>query len=116
LFSDESKFNLSNADGLQLVYRRQGQRFTPACVREHDRFGKGGVMVWDGIIGGQKTRLLVIPGNLNAQRYINKVLKAEAIPFMQRNATVVFQQDNARPHVARITQAYFAPANVNVMH
>jgi hypothetical protein len=30
---------------------------------------------------------------------INEDLNAEAIPFMQRNAPVVFQQDNARPHV-----------------
>jgi hypothetical protein len=66
--------------------------------------------------GGQKTRLLVIRGKLNAQRYINEVLNAEAIPFMQRNTPVVFQQDNARPHVARITQARLAAANVNVMH
>ena len=66
-------------------------------------------------MGGQKTRLLVIHGNLNAQRYVNDVLNAEAIPFMQRHAPVVFQQDNARPHVARITQARLAAANVNVM-
>jgi transposase len=35
---------------------------------------------------------------------------------MQRNAPVVFQQDNARPHVTRITQARLAAANVNAMH
>jgi hypothetical protein len=46
-------------------------------------------------MGGQKTRLIVIHGNLNAQRYINEVLNAEAIPFMQRNGPVVFQQYNA---------------------
>ena len=72
-------------------------------------------MVWGGIMGGQKTRLIVIHGNLNAQRYINEVLNAEAIPFMQRNGPVVFQQDKARPHIARITRARLAAANVNTM-
>ena len=115
LFSDESRFNLSTADGRKRVYRRQGERFASVCIREHDRFGGGGVMVWGGIMGGQKTRLIVIQGNLNAQRYINHVLNAEAIPFMQRNRPVVFQQDNVRPHVARVTQARLAAANVNVM-
>jgi hypothetical protein len=50
------------------------------------------------------------------KRYINEVLKAEAIPCMHRNAQVVFQQDNARPHVARMSQARLAAANVNIMH
>jgi hypothetical protein len=30
-------------------------------------------MVWGGIMGGQKTRLIVIHGILNAMRYINEV-------------------------------------------
>ena len=115
LFSDESRFNLSHADGRVRVYRRKGERFAPVCVRQHDRFGGGGVMVWGGIMGGQKTRLIVLRGNLNAQRYINNVLNAEAIPFLRRNAPAVFQHDNARPHTARITRAHLAASNVNVM-
>jgi transposase len=51
----------------------------------------------------------------NAQRYINEVLNAEAVPFMQRNGPVVFQQENARPHTTRITRARLAAANVNTM-
>jgi len=94
-FSDESRYNLSHADGRARVYRRQGERFAPVCVRQHDRFGGGGVMVWGGIMGRQKTRLIVIRGNLNAPRYIDEVLNAKAIQFMRRNAPVVFQHDNA---------------------
>ena len=66
-------------------------------------------------MGGRKTRLIILRGNVNAQRYINDVLNAEAIPFMRRHAPVVFQQENARPHVARVTRAHLAAANVNVM-
>jgi len=110
LFSNESLYNLNHANGRARVYRRQGERFAPVCVRQHGRFGGGGVMVCE-----QKTRLIVIRGNLNAQRYIDEVLNAEAISFMQRNAPVVFQHDNARPHTARITRARLAAANVNTM-
>ena len=42
-------------------------------------------MVWGGICGGRKTRLLVLDGNLNAQRYINEVLVPEVIPFLLQN-------------------------------
>jgi len=109
-FSDESLYNFSHADGRARVYRRQGERFAPVCVRQHDRFSGGCVMVCE-----QKTWLIVIRGNLNAQRYIDEVLNAETIPFMQRNAPVVFQHDKARPHTARITCARLAAANVNTM-
>jgi hypothetical protein len=34
---------------------------------------------------------------------------------MQRNGPVVFQQDNTRPHTARITRARLAAANVDTM-
>jgi uncharacterized protein YybS (DUF2232 family) len=57
-------------------------------------------MVWGWIMGGQKTQLIVIHGNLNTQRYINEVLNAKAIPFMQRKVPLCF---NAHPHTARIT-------------
>jgi hypothetical protein len=81
-------YNLSHADSRVRIYRQKGERFAPVCVRQHDR------------LGGQKTRLIIIHGNLNAQRYINEVFNAEAIPFMLRNGPVVFQQDNARPDMA----------------
>ena len=41
-------------------------------------------MVWGGIIGNLKNDLVIIPGNVNAQRYIN-VLINTMIPFMQNN-------------------------------
>jgi hypothetical protein len=74
-------------------------------------------MLWDGIMCGQKNRHIVIYGNINAQRsrYINEILNVEAIPFMQNNGLVVFQQDNDRSHTVRIPLARLAAANVNTM-
>jgi len=46
LRADKSRYNLSHADGRARVYRRQGERFAPVCVRQYDRFGGGDVMVW----------------------------------------------------------------------
>ncbi len=75
----------------------------------------GGVMVWGGITGGRKTRLIAIRGNMNAARYINEILTAEVIPFLQRNGPGTFQQDNARPHTAVATRNHLAASNVNVL-
>ena len=48
------------------MYRRLGERYSDACVREVDRFGGGGsIMVWGGISHGVKMPLVVIQGNLS---------------------------------------------------
>lgn len=116
LFTDESRFNLSHGDGRVRVYRRRGERFADACVLQRNRFGGGSVMIWGGIMGGLKTRLVVVNGNLNAQGYINQILAPEAVPFIQRQAQqVTLQQDNARPHTARVTQQFLQRNNINVL-
>lgn len=114
LFSDESRFNLSVADGRVRVFRRRGERFADNCLLERDRFGGGSVMVWGGIMGDRKTDLVVIPGNLNAQRYIDNVLRPVVVPFLRQHPGLLMQ-DNARPHTARLTQNYLARHNVNVL-
>ena len=116
LFSDESRFTLEKADGRVRVYRRVGERYSDACVTEVDRFRRGSVMVWGGINHQGKTDLVVIRGNLNAQGYINDVLRPVVVPFINtQNGPVIFQQDNARPHTARVTTQFLQGNNINVM-
>ena len=45
VISDESRFNLSQADSRQRVYRRRKERYAENCVIQRDKFGGGGVMV-----------------------------------------------------------------------
>ena len=105
LFSDECRFNFSHADGRERVYHCQGERFADACVIEWDRFGGGSVLVWGEIMGDNKTRLIVINANINAQTYINDVLAMEAFPFIQLHGpNVTLIHDNARPHSAAISR------------
>ena len=86
-------------------YRRRGERFADACIINRDRFGGGSTLVWGGIMGGNKTGLIVINGNINVQTCINDILAAEALPFIQfRGPNVTFMHDNARPHSAAITR------------
>ena len=113
LFRNESRFRLTRADGRIRVYRRTGERYADCCVLQRDPFGGGSVMVWGGICGGRKTHLLILNGILNLQRYINEVLTPEVIPFLQRNGpNLTFQQDNARPHVARVVTNVLNQYNV----
>ena len=116
LFIDESHFNLEKADGRVRVYQHVGERYSDACVTEVDRFRRGSVMVCGGINHQGKTDLVVIRGNLNAQGYINDVLRPVVVPFINnQNGPVIFQLDNARPHTARVTTQFLQGNNINVM-
>ena len=114
LFSDESRFTLYRSDGRQRVFRRRGERSADNCIVERDRFGGGSVMVWGGICNGRKTPLVVIEGNLTAQRYIDIVLQPVVVPFVRQH-NVIFQQDNARCHVARRAMDYLRQNNVDTL-
>ena len=111
LFSDESRFTLFRPDGRRRVYRRRGERFADACVLERDRFGGGSVMIWGAISHGVKSPLVVIDGNLTAVRYRDEILRPVAVPLVQQR-NLVFQHDNARPHVARVCQQFLANNNI----
>ena len=52
-----------------------------------------------------RTELLVLNGTLTGQRYINEVLQPVVLSFVQQHH-VVLQDDNARPHRARIVQQF----------
>ncbi|GFV24955.1 transposable element Tcb1 transposase [Trichonephila clavipes] len=62
-----------------------------------------------------RTPLVRIAGTLNIQRYISEVLKPVVLPYLQTLATTIFQQDNARPHVARIVRRFFVNPQIELL-
>ncbi|UYV67041.1 hypothetical protein LAZ67_4003750 [Cordylochernes scorpioides] len=75
VFSDESRFCLSSDSRRVRVWRRRGERSNPAAI-----------------------------GTMTAQRYVDDVLRPVTLPYLQGVRNALYQQDNARPHTARISQ------------
>lgn len=115
VFSDESRFNLWYHDGRIRVRRYAGERHLPECIIERHSGRTPGVMVWGAIAYHGRSQLLRIVGNLNSNRYISEVLQPQAVPFLQSLPGAVFQQDNARPHIARTVQSFFATRQVQLL-
>ena len=113
-FSDESRFLLQRHDGRRRVYRRRGERYAAPCVDEAPPHGGGGVTVWGAISNTGRSQLVRVQDNLTAVQYIQDILQPHVLPLMGTPGAV-FQQDNARPHTARITVAYFNNQNIRTL-
>ena len=114
-----------SSDKRQDCYRRNGERFSDACVREVDRWGRASTMIWAGICYRGRTELVFLDngagrggrqrGGLTAQRYIEDVLRPIAVPYIRRNNHMLLQQDNAKPHVARLTLDFLRRSNIRTL-
>ncbi|GFT62287.1 hypothetical protein TNCV_4716981 [Trichonephila clavipes] len=115
VFIDESRICLGHDDGRIRVWRHRGERMLNSCVMHRHTGPAPGIMVWGGIGYHSHTPLVRIAGTLNRQRYISEVLEPVDLPYLQGLATALFQQDNARPHVARIVQRFFVNHQIELL-
>ncbi|UYV84076.1 Transposase [Cordylochernes scorpioides] len=104
VFSDESRFCLSSDSRRVRVWRRRGERSNPAAIVERPTVRQRGIMVWGAIAYDSRSPLLRIQGTMTAQRYVDDVLRPVTLPYLQGVPNAIYQQDNARPHTARISQ------------
>ncbi|GFW81140.1 transposable element Tcb1 transposase [Trichonephila clavipes] len=81
VFTDELRICLQHHDGQIRVWGHRGERMMNSCVMHRHTGPAPGIMAWGGIGYHSRTPLGL--------------------------ATAIFQQDNARPHVARIVQRFF---------
>jgi hypothetical protein len=98
------------------IYRRRRERFADGCVKETDRFGGGGVMVWGGISHVGKTNLKIVVGNLNGIRYRDEILAPNVLPFIRtHHFNHVFQQDNARCHISHVAMNFLNDNHIRTL-
>lgn len=117
MFTDKSRFRLTRYDGRLRVYRHRGERYADIAVQEIYRFGAGSVLVWGGITIDGRTDLVVVPGRLNADRYIAEIVLDHIMPIaVGMGPQFVLQQDNARPHTAAATKAALQTLEIPTMN
>ncbi|GFX84911.1 transposable element Tcb1 transposase [Trichonephila clavipes] len=115
VFTDESRICLQHHDGRIRVWRHRGERMLYSCVMHRHTGPAPGIMVWGGIGYHSRPSLVRIAGTLNSQRYIYEVLEPVVLPYLQGLAIAILQQDNARPHVARIVQKFFVNHQIKLL-
>nr|CAI5865921.1 unnamed protein product [Callosobruchus analis] len=90
-------------DERMFIRRRPGERYQPGpafTILRHTGLQRS-VMVWGVISYESRSWLLRTRSTLIAQRYIADVVEAELVPYTQQLPGHIFQQNDARPHVAQ---------------
>ncbi|GFV50880.1 transposable element Tc1 transposase [Trichonephila clavipes] len=103
VFTNESWFVLGTDDNRVRVRRHPGERYnSPHCSTSHcsHSWCKGlGAIEYD-----SRTTLIVMRQTLMGQRYVDDILRPYVETFLNDLPGAIFEQDNARPHTARVAQ------------
>jgi transposase len=70
--------------------------------------------MWSTISNDRKLYLVDVPGNLTAVRYRDEIIQPHLMHVIDRQRELL-QQDNARPHTARVAMDYLEQNNINVL-
>ena len=110
LFTDESRFTI--AQMVDVVCTDVAENALPTPVLSNG-IGFGVAPLWSGeaLLDGIKSQLIIVAGNMTAVRYRDEILRPVAVPLVQQR-NLILQQDNARPHVPRVCQAFLANNNI----
>ncbi|GFV43828.1 transposable element Tcb1 transposase [Trichonephila clavipes] len=81
----------------------RGERLNPTFALQRHTAATAGAIVWGVIAYNTRSPLVLIRDTMTAQRYVHDILPPYVLPLMQRLPGAIFQQDNARPHTARVS-------------
>lgn len=113
LFSDEKKFNLDGPDCVQCYWHDLRKEEETRMSRN---FGGGSLMVWGGFSFHGTLPIAWITTRMSAQDYVS-LLDVSLVDHAEdlMGSEMIFQQDNASIHTARLTRDFFEERNIDVL-
>ncbi len=96
LWSDESKVNLFDSDGVQHVWRRPGEEYQENCALPTVKHGGGSIMVWGCMTTAGTGELRFIEGNMDSNMYCD-ILKQKMMPSLQKLFSNITTTPNTPP-------------------
>lgn len=116
LWSDESYFRVVLGSTGPRVLRTREEANNPECFRRCVQ-KPGSICVWGCFASKGVGPLHVVNGTVTGEAYVN--ILQQHLPTARRtlfhNKGYVFQQDNARPHTARVTSAWIRRQRLRVL-
>ncbi|KAI4893334.1 hypothetical protein NFI96_005519 [Prochilodus magdalenae] len=108
---------LSTCDRCDRLWRCHGECYAACNIFQHDRFGGGSVMVWEGISLEGRTDLYKLDnGTLTAIRYQDEILGPVVRPYTGAVAPgFLLMHNNAPPHVARVCRQFLENEGIDTI-
>lgn len=117
IFSDECYVCLDDTHGRIFITRWPDEEFNEDCLVPTFKQSPVCVMVWGCVMKGEKGPLVVLDypggkgGGMNSKRYqtqvLNGVLRQWWTKMNRKKKKVLFEQDNAKSHVSKLTLHWF---------
>lgn len=119
IFSDETKINIWNSDGIQFYWTRPGDPQQPFHLQPTVKHGGGslmfwGCMTWQGLGYGCK----IYEGSMKKDDYIHildTTLKESLEHYGYQDDEYIFQHDNDPKHTAKATKRYLEDKKIEVL-
>lgn len=118
IFTDESNFEILNRKNRIYIrrFRKDLKRFERSQQRVHRG---GGLGIWSYLTCHGLGPLVFYDGRINSDKYIDILDKHLPTAFEnfppQSSHEILFQQDNARPHVSTKTQKYLKKKHLKII-
>jgi len=118
IFSDETSIHVHEAMRGRCVWRLPHEELMPGMVQETVKFGGSKLQIWGCLTSQGVGYHCGLPDGLDAETYVG-ILEYELeetinLYFKDRNV-VVFQQDNASTHTAKVVQRHFKNQKYSVI-
>uniref|UniRef100_A0AAY5L6H6 Tc1-like transposase DDE domain-containing protein n=1 Tax=Esox lucius TaxID=8010 RepID=A0AAY5L6H6_ESOLU len=114
LWSDETKINLFDSDGVKRVWRQPGEEYKDKCVLPTVKHGGGSVMVWGCMSVASTRELQFIEGTMNANMYCDILKQSMILSFRRLGHRAVFQHNDPK-HTSKTTTGLLKKLRVKVM-
>ena len=118
IFSDESSFHTHEAVKGRYVWRFAGEELVPKMVQPVTKFGGHKLQVWGCITSRGVGYPCSLPEGIDGPTYLT-VLEDELVKtikeYFRDFKGVVFQQDGAGPHRAKVVNSYFRKRKYSVL-
>lgn len=118
IFTDESKYNLFEADGNYRVWRFSGNPTLDHHFRHTVKFGGGSVMVWGAITSQGVGKLVFIDERMNTELFI-RTLRSGLFSTLDMHGLTVgqvyLQMDNDPKHTAKDTKEWLARNSIECL-